>query len=273
MSQTDEILQIDTPENVAFGYEVAGIGSRFLAALIDTIIIVAVQFVLLLVLLFIASASSPGSFDMDDMENLGLAVVIVVLLGSLITIGYYIFFELLWNGQSPGKRAVKIRVIRTDGTPVTLSEILIRNLLRLVDLLPSSYGVGVITMFVTKQSQRLGDLAAGTLVVFAETEVTIDSLQRRPFILAGPRRADAPADAVAPGSALRLERLTDQDLRLVEEFLRRRYELSNARAMATQLVSMLRKRMELPAQPEPNITPERWLADVYDAYRRRLDEK
>ncbi|MEK7327557.1 MAG: RDD family protein, partial [Chloroflexota bacterium] len=79
--------------------------------------------------------------------------------------GYYILFEMLWNGQSPGKRWVGLRVIRTDGTPITLTESIIRNLVRLVDFLPAYYGVGVVTMFINEQSRRLGDLAAGTLVV------------------------------------------------------------------------------------------------------------
>src|SRR5215510_11634669 len=90
--------------------------------------------------------------------------------------GYYIFFEMLWNGQTPGKRWVGLRVIRTDGTPITLSESFIRNLTRLVDFLPAAYGIGIISMFLDKQSRRLGDLAAGTLVVHDRAPISIQSL-------------------------------------------------------------------------------------------------
>src|SRR5574341_810051 len=152
MSQADEILHIETPENVAFGYEIAGIGSRFLAALVDTLIIALIQVVVYTVLILIVSILlGSASEDIGGPWLLALGV----LVSFVMLWGYYLFFELVWNGQTPGKRLVKLRVIRADGMPVTLSEVLIRNLVRLVDFMPVSYGVGVISMFVSKQSQRL----------------------------------------------------------------------------------------------------------------------
>ncbi len=92
-------------------------------------------------------------------------VAILGLISFILLWGYYIFFEILWNGQSPGKRWVGLRVIRIDGTPITLSESIIRNLVRIIDFLPTAYGVGVVTMFINTNSRRVGDLAAGTIVV------------------------------------------------------------------------------------------------------------
>ena len=173
MTAPDEFLNIDTPENVVFGYEVVGIGSRFLAALIDTLIIgfllIATNAILILVFV--------GGFN-----NLSSASSIVIALISLISFaffwGYYIFFEMTWNGSSPGKRQVGIRVIRADGTPITLAESVIRNLVRLIDFLPGAYGLGLVTMFIDGKARRLGDLAANTLVVREQTAVSLESLSQ-----------------------------------------------------------------------------------------------
>src|SRR5262245_54568432 len=146
-----------------FGYEVAGIGSRFLAALIDTLLIGALQIVVYMIVLVFIGAT----LEQNGLSSLSAWVVGgLVLISFFLLWGYYIFFELLWNGQTPGKRVVGLRVIKTDGRPITAVESLVRNLVRLVDFMPTSYGVGIVTMFITEQSQRLGDMAAGTLVIF-----------------------------------------------------------------------------------------------------------
>ena len=94
-----------------------------------------------------------------------LAAVIIALGITLLSEGYFILFEWLMRGQTPGKKALKIRVIRDDGTPATIHEVLVRNVLRLIDFLPFSYGVGAIVMFASRLSKRLGDIAAGTIVI------------------------------------------------------------------------------------------------------------
>jgi uncharacterized RDD family membrane protein YckC len=144
MALPDDYLSIDTPENVAFGYDVAGIGSRFLAALVDTILILVLLVVVNLPLFLLAGVLSATLTD----EISIWAFAISGLISFALFWGYYIFFEMIWNGQSPGKRWVGLRVIRADGTPITLVETIIRNLVRLVDFLPAYYGVGVVTMFV-----------------------------------------------------------------------------------------------------------------------------
>src|SRR5574337_771069 len=160
----DDYFSISTPENVAFGYDIAGIGSRFLAAVVDTLIILALQVVVNLTLLVLVQSFFRNQLNFDSPVAAWL-IAVFGLIAFAFFWGYYIFFEILWNGQSPGKRWVGLRVIRVDGTPITASESIIRNLVRLIDFLPTAYGVGVVTMFINSNSRRVGDLAAGTIVV------------------------------------------------------------------------------------------------------------
>ena len=88
-----------------------------------------------------------------------------ILLGFLLYYGYFAAFEALWGGQTPGKRAVGLRVISVTGQPITTFDALLRNLLRIVDQMPGIYAVGVLSIFFTSRNQRLGDLVAGTVVV------------------------------------------------------------------------------------------------------------
>ena len=263
MTLPDDVLSIDTPENVAFGYNIAGIGSRFMAALVDTTLIVLLQ---LLVLLGSAVALSAASLT----NALGSWIAgIFGLLAFLLFWGYYIFFEMLWNGQSPGKRLVGLRVIRVDGTPITLAESIIRNLVRLIDFLPIGYGVGVITMFVNEQARRLGDLAAGSLVVHDGGQLSVNSIQpvaRQPIIT--PISGSLPA--VNP--ALPLERLKQDDIQLMEDFLSRRYALPNAQALSTQILKRVYSVMgvELPLDL---VQPEQQIVALVQAIRSRYENE
>lgn len=239
VATSDEQWQIDTPENVIFDYQVAGIGSRFLAAFVDTILIVLLIIgVYALLFLLIRSlgldSASPESHIIEWMVALaGLAAFACLW-------GYYIFFEMAWNGQSPGKRWVGLRVIRTDGTPITLTESLVRNLVRVIDFLPAYYGVGVIAMFINEQSRRLGDLAAGTLVVRDRVNIPLEALTPRPAL---PRTGEGPSIQLA----WPVERLTAQDIQMAEDFLRRRSDLSGRSMVAQRIARALLKRMDLPA--------------------------
>ncbi len=170
MTLPDEMLNIDTPENVAFGYNVAGIGSRFLAALVDTTIIVILQLIVLGTSAYVLKAAKLMS-DTD-----AWTAAIFGLISFLLFWGYYIFFEMVWNGQSPGKRWAGLRVIRADGTPVTLAESVIRNLVRIIDFMPIGYGIGIVAMFINSQARRLGDMAAGSLVIHDGGEISIKSI-------------------------------------------------------------------------------------------------
>ena len=176
-------LAIETPENVAFDYDVAGIGNRFIGALVDTLLLGVILVGLYLALLLAVSALQRAfGFDLDDVMNAGgwlrsLLIAGFAVLQFVVFWGYYILFELLWNGQTPGKRVAGTRVVRVDGNPVGLVEVAVRNLVRIVDFLPSFYGLGLIVMFFNRQARRLGDFAAGTLVIRERKAVSLDSLK------------------------------------------------------------------------------------------------
>ena len=243
-SVAEEVLAIDTPENVIFGYQVAGIGSRFLAAVVDTVLIVILQLVVNLTLIFVvANVSGASILTSGDSGDITIVAAIFGLLGFAFLWGYYIFFELLWNGQSPGKRWAGLRVISEDGTPIDVAGALIRNLVRIVDFLPLYYGIGVITMFVDRQSRRLGDLAAGTLVVYDRGALTLEHL------IAANAQLDRVSSAESNSSKLPLHRLEKAHVALAESFVSRQDELYNRGEIAVLLAQELLQAMELPPQP------------------------
>lgn len=259
MSSPDEFLNIDTPENVVFGYEIVGIGSRFIAALIDSLIIGVTLGIITLVMVVIGNNAPEG------------VQTILTALGILISFiffwGYYIFFEMRSNGRSPGKNVANLRVIRQDGTPITLTESIVRNLIRIIDFFPGAYGLGVVTMFIDGQSRRLGDIVAGTLVVRDEEAVTLHSLQeRRPSPpLSTSKEEDR--DLAWP-----VHLLEEADIRIVEDFLRRQYDLSNRHDMAYTLTKSLLAKMNLPTTDAVFASSaQRTLEDVVAAYRRQTE--
>ena len=256
MNYLDDTLNIETPENVAFGYSIAGIGSRFLATLIDTIFVSIIQLLVMLPVLFFIGFQ----IAMENLTNWVLALF--SLLGFVFFWGYYIFFELIWNGQSPGKRIVGLRVVRRDGTPVTLSEVLIRNLLRIIDLLPSAYGIGLISMFLDSQSRRLGDMAAGTLVVHAQKPLSLESLA--PSVVEAPP-GDPGSDKLPQGFPL--ERLSYQELLLIEDYLQRRSNLANSALLAEKILKKIYAQVGLSLEFIPG-NAEETLGAIASAARR-----
>jgi len=159
-------LVVPTPERVTFQYPVAGPGSRFLAQLIDSLILTAILIVVYIVILVIG-------ISLHDQQ---LTIVLLILAGFVITFFYFLIAEATFAGQTPGKRALKLRVVGDQGQPITFSQALIRNLVRLVDFLPAYYGVGLVTLFINGRGKRLGDLAAGTLVVREQGAVSLKDL-------------------------------------------------------------------------------------------------
>ncbi len=262
MPLSDETLDIQTPENVAFDYQVAGIGSRFLSTMIDMILIVLIEVVVIFAMFLVLRA-----FGNDTASNQISAWVIALfgLVTWLFFWGYYVFFELLWNGQSPGKRWVGLRVIRGDGMPITISESFIRNLVRIIDFLPATYGIGVITMFVDKQSRRLGDLAAGTLVVLDRAPITIQDLSVKRAVNLHPWK-NVPLDGFP------VERLTNNDLNLIENFLQRRDQLTHRSQLALQILNALYTRFGLPLPTLTQAEAEDLLATILDAAQ-KLDKE
>jgi uncharacterized RDD family membrane protein YckC len=159
-------LVVRTPENVEITHNLAGIGSRFMAVFIDHTL----QFVSWLLLYYFLKFLIGGFDDwlsmVGDLTNFSSWALALLAVGSfLIFWGYFILFETLWNGQTPGKRLVHIRVVKDNGSPVDFFSVATRNLVRIIDFLPTPYAAGVICMFFSPSYKRLGDYAAGTLVV------------------------------------------------------------------------------------------------------------
>jgi uncharacterized RDD family membrane protein YckC len=268
MNNISETLQIDTPENVSFDYDLAGIGSRFLAAVVDTLLLVLLQVIVLAVMIGLIMLA----FQTDDLSVLTQSAdgavwlfAALSLLSFLFFWGYYIFFEIYWNGQTPGKRWVGLRVIRMDGTPVTAAEVVIRNLVRVVDLLPTAYGVGVVTMFINEKSRRLGDLAAGTVVVHERAPQALGELNptlRRvgQAVLLKGSLATLPPD-------FPLERLRPRDVEMIEEFLLRQAGLTNSDQLADHILNAVNLRLGLPPQAIPSGKSDETLAAIYAAVK------
>ncbi len=264
----DQDYAIDTPENVSFTYDIAGIGNRFIGALIDTSIVVGLLLildVLLLVILTQDSASIPTSpFDSEPASWLaGLVVALFFLIQFAIFWGYYTLFEYLWNGQTPGKRLLKIRVLRLDGNPIGFVEAFLRNLVRPVDFLPSGYGLGLVVMFFNEKTQRLGDLAAGTVVVRMRTDLSLDSLVV-PAVAKTQTADDADLSLLLEFPHIR--RLSATDYELIRELLTRRQARAVSGVVIRRLAQAIAVQMEKPA-PTDIVTSLHFLRAVVDAYR------
>lgn len=156
----NEGLQVATPERVAVDLPIAGLGSRAMAYVIDVGLLGAAGLVLYFGLSFLVTDPVNAALALSSLARTLIAVGVFVGLWV-----YWTLLEVIWNGQSVGKRLLRIRVVKSDGSPVTVFSSAVRNLLRVVDFLPACYPVGLITMLVDKRHRRLGDLLAGTVLV------------------------------------------------------------------------------------------------------------
>ena len=219
-------LTIETPEQIPLEFPLAGIGSRFLAIALDMLI----QTLAFLLLIFAGELLVPTVARFTPRAWTWAAAIFFLLLFLLYS-GYYALFEIFWNGQTPGKRLVRIRVIGDSGRPITVYEAVARNLLRLVDQMPGLYVVGIISVFLTARNKRLGDIVAGTVVVHEKA-----MQEAQPDFVAG-----TGASAASPGL-----QISADELELIERFLQRRYDLSPEvrRQSAEQIAARLRTRLQ-----------------------------
>lgn len=255
MSKPDYL--ISTPENVDLHLELAGIGNRVLASLIDTLLTWALLLLIVvacaLTIGLLEAVSLPeGSKTLVDYTVVGLTIFFILL----ILFGYYIFFEGTWHGQTPGKRVAKIRVIEQSGQPVNWPGVIIRNLVRPVDM--GLMLVGLISMLVDRNERRLGDLAAGTLVI----------RERHPSE-SGP---DLKIAATTQGQGLvDIGRVTPPEYDLLVSFLSRRELMSKRERplLARTLAQYFKEKLMESDGSEP---PEAFLEQVYLAYQARAEQ-
>ena len=227
--ETEETLIIETPERVQLSFALASIGNRFLAVAIDHFI----QYlsIILIAWIFLSisgadvfGADSPAQF-FEGASKWTIALLIIIVF-ALFT-GYFAVFEWIWNGQTPGKRFMKLRVIREDGRPLTLWESLARNLLRIFDAVPGLvlpvYSIGLVMIFLNKRDQRIGDMFAGTVVI-REREGE------------APTFAETFSNRISDAAFRRVQKQTpfqanvislkEEEIEVVESFLRRRWDLT-----------------------------------------------
>ena len=229
-------LRIDTPEQIALELPLAGIGSRFLALGIDTLL----QSILYTVGAFVFVFAIPfasGLFSFQGTWGPALAILFLFC----IYWGYFAFFEIIWKGQTPGKRYAGIRVIKETGRPIDAFEAIGRNLLRAVDGLPGIYGVGLVCMMLNKQNRRLGDFVAGTVVVH---EKLTDEV--RPGW-----NATESAGSVNP----QIGQVTAEELVLIETYLHRRWDLDPVVrfSASNQIAERIKAKTGLSRQPGETI--------------------
>jgi uncharacterized RDD family membrane protein YckC len=197
-------LEVETPDHVVLRYDLAGAGNRGFAAVVDFLIATIIAFTASLILTW------AGVYNQANFAIFGGVTLIVTL---VLIWAYFILLEWLWNGQTIGKRAYRLRVINEDGSPAQFTAVLIRNLLRLVDFLPAFYGLGVLVIVLSPKSQRLGDLAAGTYVVRAP----------RPQVDWFSLRTVTPLGA---GLTAETRRMPGEAQRLIREFVAREAQLA-----------------------------------------------
>ncbi|MGH7545103.1 MAG: RDD family protein, partial [Gemmatimonadota bacterium] len=205
-----DTVEIETPEHVVFSYEIAGLGSRFVALFIDTTLYV----LGLLGLAYpISLLPDPVPAGAEEIAPQWAAFVGILILFVLYW-GYFLAFEAAWDGQTPGKRWLGIRAVADGGFPITPSAAVVRNLLRLVDLQPVGfYFVGAVTMLMNREAKRLGDLVAGTVVI--RDRPSGESLS-----------AALEVETAGPEEVVGAPQLADREFVLLDRFLARREHLA-----------------------------------------------
>jgi uncharacterized RDD family membrane protein YckC len=266
MEPIGDQLNIDTPELVSIELPLAGIGSRFIAAIVDSLVIASA----LILLIFLAAYIIPALGAIGEKAaNWGIGIFVLIIF--LLFWGYFALSEAFGNGRTLGKRVARIRVIHKSGRGINFVEALARNLVRFIDYLPGFYGVGVLAMFMSKRSQRLGDMVAGTLVVRErEVEAPVWGESTSRMLTAA---AMAPQSPIPPPHlrvalpAPALAKLSPADLEVLEGFFLRRFDmdLATRRVLAGRIASALCAKSGLAIPPETSV--ETFLEAVAHQFR------
>jgi uncharacterized RDD family membrane protein YckC len=255
-------MRIDTPEQIGLDLELAGLGSRFVAQVVDWVWKCLLAFFaggLGLIILALFNAK-----PVDQPSKFLVAVVVAVI--YLLMLGYGVYFEARWNGQTPGKRFARIRVVRQGGAPVDGVAAGVRNLLAVADFLPAGLLLGAVLILLTPNRQRLGDLAAGTIVV------------RERSVGPGPEEEDELiefASAEVVFTPTQLDGLVPADRAVIRSFLQRYREMDRAGGdrLGVKMAAVFRRKTGYTAHRPPADGDEArvFLASLlrdYEQYRR-----
>lgn len=250
MSSDDKLI-IETPEQTALEFTLAGIGSRGIALALDTLL----QIGALVLLGVVAGLIAYVGFFPQMGKQWVYAILIFAVF--LLQFGYFAFFETIWNGRTPGKRWAHLRVIMDSGRPINAQAAILRNLIRLVDALPSIYAIGIVTSLISCQNKRVGDYLAGTVVIHEKTRQDIRAL----WDMAEPQLLKtAPSPTIAPA-------ITPAELQLIEAFLERRRSFPDEvrRSMAHQIADRVSQRLSI--HQEATQDPEKFLEALVERSR------
>ncbi len=253
-------VTLQTPESVELEFTLAGIGNRAYALLIDYV----VSGLLITVFLIAWAYFSIQLYSIVENwlgtnNQLGQWLIAIPILTSFfIYVGYFVFFEALWQGQTPGKRYVKIRVIRDDGRPISLQQSTLRALLRPID---DTFFIGVFLIVLSKREKRLGDMVAGTLVIQEERSFVAATfpLSNQAQDLANQLQIDAD-----------LSRMLPEDFAIIREYLQRRQVMTpKAQSeVSKQLADQIKEIIVLETIPQ-KVTANVFLEAVYLAYQQQ----
>ena len=260
METAKDRLTIQTPEQVGFDYALAGLGSRTAAFLWDT----AIRWFLVLAILAVLGLSykflpalSPSEW-LKDLSKTWL-IALAVLAYGLVDLGYFLFFEALWSGQTPGKRWQRLRVIRANGQPIGWLESSIRNILRAADLVAGFYPVGILVVFLSRNNQRIGDYAAGTVVI----------VERKRAVPGDRKHFRAAQGLTHPEIEWYVSRLKSAQYQVLRSFLDRRDQMEQgprhelARLLSHQLFKPMSKSARI------SISYESFIEEIVALYEKR----
>ncbi len=254
-------VTLQTPESVELEFTLAGIGNRAYALLIDYIVLSLIMLGWLLAWFILATqlVDFLVTFAGSDKRLQLWFTAIQLLVSFFIYVGYFVFFETLWQGQTPGKRYVKIRVIGDDGRPVRLQQSTLRALLRPID--EGFFFLGVFLIVLSKREKRLGDLVAGTLVIQEERAIASSSL---------PVSKEAQALANQLLAEADLSRMLPEDFAVIREYLQRRVAMiPEARAeLSRKLADQVKEVIALETVPK-GTSANLFLEAVYLAYQQQ----
>lgn len=253
-------IVIQTPESVELEFNLAGIGNRAYALLIDYIIWGIILIISLLAWAFVAVLINFSNNVFAKNASLWL-VAIQFLIFFAIYVAYFVFFETIWQGQTPGKRFVKIRVISDNGRPIKLQQATLRALLRPFDDL---FFIGALLIMLSKQEKRLGDLVAGTIVIQEDREVLAKKLTITEDAKVLAKQLQIQAD---------IGRLLPEDFAVIREYLHRRSEMLNSARieLCRKLAYQVKDIINLEDVPD-GITANTFLEAVYLAYQEKDNE-
>ncbi|MBH8576936.1 RDD family protein [Nostocaceae cyanobacterium CENA369] len=251
-------IKFRTPESVELEFTLAGIGSRAWALIIDYHVLAVTLAVFFIIWLVVSIQLIDFWTRIFGARSVFWLMAIAFITWFVIYVGYFVFFETIWQGQTPGKRFAKIRVVRDDGRPIGLQQATLRGLLRPFD---EVMFIGALLIMFTRREKRLGDLAAGTIVIQTQTFTASASLKIS-------EQAKTLYEYLL--QITDLSPLLPDDFAIIREYLQRRGAMSaKARTtLAQQLAQQVKAIIDLDKLPE-NVSPDVFLEAIYLAYQHR----